>query len=63
MSTQVTSIKVKNMVRVEKNLNVEMHMQENGKMAEVQVKEAINFPMVDVIKDRFGIVNHMVLVN
>lgn len=63
MSTQVTFIKVKNMVRVEKNLNVEMHMQENGKMAEVQVKEAINFPMVDVIKDRFGIVNHMVLVN
>lgn len=51
------------MVRVEKNLNVEMHMQENGKMAEVQVKEAINFPMVDVIKDKFGIVNHMVLVN
>ena len=63
MSTQVTFIKVKNMVKVEKNLNVEMHMLENGKMAEVQVKEAINSPMVDVIRVRFGIVSHMVSAN
>ena len=63
MSTQVTFIKVKNMVKVEKNLNVVMHMPENGKMAEVQVKEAINSPMEDVTRVRFGIVSHMVSVN
>ena len=53
-----TSIKGKSMVKVEENSNLATCIQGSGKMEEVQDRGAFSLQMVDVTKDKFGIVSH-----